>query len=101
VTTATRSDALRDIPTMADFVPGYEASSWIGVSAPRNTPVEITDKLNKEINAGLPAAARRHPFVPDESHRPAADVILDLLEWIGGGDARRQIGLRHETQRTR
>jgi tripartite-type tricarboxylate transporter receptor subunit TctC len=53
VTTATRSDALRDIPTMADFVPGYEASSWIGVSAPRNTPVEITGKLNKEINAGL------------------------------------------------
>ena len=38
---------------MADFVPGYKASSWIGVSAPRNTPVEITDKLNKEINAGL------------------------------------------------
>jgi tripartite-type tricarboxylate transporter receptor subunit TctC len=53
VTTAVRSDALRDIPTVADFVPGYEASGWFGVGAPRNTPVEITDKLNKEINAGL------------------------------------------------
>jgi tripartite-type tricarboxylate transporter receptor subunit TctC len=38
---------------MADFVPGYEVSGWFGVGAPRNTPIEITDKLNKEINAGL------------------------------------------------
>jgi tripartite-type tricarboxylate transporter receptor subunit TctC len=53
VTTAARSDALRDIPTMADFVSGYEASGWFGIGAPRNTPKEITDKLNKEINAGL------------------------------------------------
>ena len=53
VTTAVRSDALRDIPTMADFVPGYEVSLWFGIGAPRNTLVEITDKLNKEINAGL------------------------------------------------
>ena len=42
-----------DIPTVGDFVPGYEASSWFGVGAPRNTPTEIVDKLNKEINAGL------------------------------------------------
>jgi tripartite-type tricarboxylate transporter receptor subunit TctC len=53
VTTATRSDALPDIPTMAEFVPGYEASGWFGVGAPRNTPSEIIDKLNKEVNAGL------------------------------------------------
>ena len=53
VTTAARSDALREIPTMADFVPGYEASTWFGVGAPKNTPGEIVDKLNKEINAGL------------------------------------------------
>jgi tripartite-type tricarboxylate transporter receptor subunit TctC len=53
VTTATRSDALPDIPTMAEFVPGYEASGWFGVGAPRNTPSEIIDKLNTEINAGL------------------------------------------------
>jgi tripartite-type tricarboxylate transporter receptor subunit TctC len=53
VTTSTRSSALPDIPTVAEFVPGYEASFWIGIGAPKNTPVEIVDKLNKEINAGL------------------------------------------------
>jgi tripartite-type tricarboxylate transporter receptor subunit TctC len=53
VVTATRSDALPDIPTVAEFVPGYEASSWYGVGAPKATPVEIVEKLNKEINAGL------------------------------------------------
>jgi len=53
VTSVTRSDALPDIPTVAEFVPGYEASAWFGVGAPRNTPVEIIDKLNKEVNAGL------------------------------------------------
>ena len=53
VTTTTRSAALPDIPTVGDFVPGYEASAWGGIGAPRNTPVEIIDKLNKEINAAL------------------------------------------------
>jgi tripartite-type tricarboxylate transporter receptor subunit TctC len=53
VTAATRSDALPDIPTVGEFVPGYEASFWFGIGAPRNTPVEIVAKLNTEINAGL------------------------------------------------
>jgi tripartite-type tricarboxylate transporter receptor subunit TctC len=53
VTTSTRSEVLPDIPTMGDFLPGYEASIWFGVGAPRNTPSEIVDRLNKEINAGL------------------------------------------------
>jgi tripartite-type tricarboxylate transporter receptor subunit TctC len=53
VTTATRADALPDIPTVAEFVPGYEASQWYGVGVPKDTPTEIVDKLNKEINAGL------------------------------------------------
>jgi tripartite-type tricarboxylate transporter receptor subunit TctC len=53
VTTATRSEALADLPTVGDFVPGYEASGWFGVGAPRNTRSEIIDKLNKEINAAL------------------------------------------------
>jgi tripartite-type tricarboxylate transporter receptor subunit TctC len=53
VTTATRSPALPDIPTVADFVPGYEASFWDGIGAPKNTPAEIVDRLNKEINAAL------------------------------------------------
>jgi tripartite-type tricarboxylate transporter receptor subunit TctC len=53
VTTATRLDALPDIPTVGEFVPGYEASNWYGVGIPKNTPADIVDKLNKEINAGL------------------------------------------------
>src|SRR5262245_592345 len=53
VTTATRSEALPDVPTMSEFVPGFEASIWLGIGAPRNTPAEIVDRLNKEINAGL------------------------------------------------
>src|SRR5262249_49037825 len=52
VTTATRSPALPDIPSVGEFVPGYEANSWHGVCAPRNTPTEIIDRLNHEINAG-------------------------------------------------
>jgi tripartite-type tricarboxylate transporter receptor subunit TctC len=53
VTTMTRSDALPDIPTVGNVLPGFEASTWFGAGAPRNTPPEIVDKLNKEINAGL------------------------------------------------
>jgi tripartite-type tricarboxylate transporter receptor subunit TctC len=53
VTTATRSETLPDLPTVGDFVPGYEASTWYGVSAPRDTPVQIVDQLNKEINVAL------------------------------------------------
>jgi tripartite-type tricarboxylate transporter receptor subunit TctC len=53
VTTATRLEALPEIPTVSDFLPSYEASGWYGVGAPKNTPTEIVDKLNKEINAAL------------------------------------------------
>ena len=53
VTTATRSEALPDIPTIGDFVPGFEASQWVGLGAPKNTRSEIIGKLNTEINAGL------------------------------------------------
>jgi tripartite-type tricarboxylate transporter receptor subunit TctC len=53
VTTTRRSEALPDLPTVAEFVPGYEASTWYGVGAPKPTPAEIVEKLNKEINAGL------------------------------------------------
>ena len=53
VTAATRSDALADVQSLADFVPGYEASGWNGIGAPKSTPVEIIDRLNREINAAL------------------------------------------------
>jgi tripartite-type tricarboxylate transporter receptor subunit TctC len=53
VTTATRSEALPEIPTIGEFVPGYEASAWFGIGAPRATPIEIVDRLNREINVGL------------------------------------------------
>ncbi len=53
VTSATRLDVLPDVPTVADFVPGYEASGFAGIGAPKNTPADIIDMLNKELNAGL------------------------------------------------
>jgi tripartite-type tricarboxylate transporter receptor subunit TctC len=53
VTTAMRSEALPELPTVADFIPGYEASSWQGIVVPKNTPTEIIEKLNTQINFGL------------------------------------------------
>ena len=69
VTTATRSEALPDIPTVSDFVPGYEASTWFGVGAPRGTPAEIVDKLNTEINASL-ADPKLHARLADVGVEP-------------------------------
>jgi tripartite-type tricarboxylate transporter receptor subunit TctC len=70
VTGATRSDALPDLPTVGDSIPGYEASSIYGIGAPRNTPAEIVDKLNKEVNGarrpqneGAPRRSRWHAAV--------------------------------------
>jgi tripartite-type tricarboxylate transporter receptor subunit TctC len=53
VTTATRSALLPDLPTVGDFVPGYEATAWYGLAAPKDTPAEIVATLNRELNAGL------------------------------------------------
>ena len=53
VTSATRSEVLPDLPTVGEFVPGYEAAGWFGVCAPKKTPAEIVDRLNQEVNAGL------------------------------------------------
>ena len=53
VTTATRSDALPDIPTVGEFLPGYEGSNWYGLGVPKATPAEIVNKINKEVNAAL------------------------------------------------
>jgi tripartite-type tricarboxylate transporter receptor subunit TctC len=53
VTTSTRSEVLPDVPPVGDSVPGYEASTWYGVGAPKNTPTEIIEKVNREINSIL------------------------------------------------
>jgi tripartite-type tricarboxylate transporter receptor subunit TctC len=53
VTTATRADVLPEVPVMGDFVPGYEASGWLGFGVPKDTPAAIIDMLNSEVNAGL------------------------------------------------
>ena len=53
ITTATRSQALPDVPTVSEIVPGYEASVWFGIGAPRNTSAGIVERLNRELNAGL------------------------------------------------
>jgi len=53
VTTSKRSEVLPELPTVAEFVPGYEASFWAGIGAPRKTPADIIDRLNREINVAL------------------------------------------------
>ena len=63
VTSETRLDALPDLPTVADFVPGYESSAWYGLGAPKNTPAEIIDRLNKEVNAILADPKSKARFV--------------------------------------
>jgi tripartite-type tricarboxylate transporter receptor subunit TctC len=72
VTTANRSEVLADLPTVSEFVPNYEASNWYGIGAPRNSPAEIIDKLNKAINAVL-------------ADREMRARITDLGETVLGG----------------
>jgi tripartite-type tricarboxylate transporter receptor subunit TctC len=62
VTASTRADVLPDIPTIAEFVEGYEASNWTGVGAPKNTPAEVIDRLHTEINRGLADAGLKKQF---------------------------------------
>ena len=62
VTSASRAEMLPELRTVGDFVPGYEASQWYGIGVPRNTPVEIVDKLNKEINAAIADPAMKARF---------------------------------------
>jgi len=81
VTSAARSDVLPDIPTVGDFVPGYEGTGWQGVGAPRNTPAEIIDKLNKEINAGL-ADPRMKARIADLGYTVFASSPADFSTFI-------------------
>jgi len=81
VTTATRSDALPELPTVSEVVPGYEASSWFGIAAPKSTPVEIIDRLNKEVNAGLAESKIRARLV-DMGGMPLAGSPSDFRRLI-------------------
>jgi hypothetical protein len=76
LTTAARSDASPDIPTVGEFMPGYEASYWSGIGAPKDTPAEIIDKLNREINAAFADPNLRFvtvaPAVRDQPPRGSA-----------------------------
>jgi len=81
VTTTSRSEALPDVPTMGDYVPGYDASTWFGVGAPKNTPVEIIDRLNKEINAGLADPKLKARFT-DLGSTPFASTPSDFAKLI-------------------
>ena len=63
VTSATRQAVLPDTPPIGEFVPGYEGTAWFGIGAPKNTPKDIVDKLNKEINAGLADATLKARLV--------------------------------------
>jgi len=81
VTTAMRSELLPDVPTVGDFLPGFEASAWWGVGAPKNTPAEIVDKLNKEINAGL-ADTKVKARLADMGATPLAGSSADFGKLI-------------------
>jgi tripartite-type tricarboxylate transporter receptor subunit TctC len=81
VTTEQRSPALPDIPAVAEFVPGYEASQWYGIGAPRNTPAEIVAKLNGEINAGLADAGMKAQFA-DLGETPLGGSSGDFAKLI-------------------
>jgi len=81
VTAATRSPALPDIPTVGEFVPGYEASAWQGIGAPKNTPTEVIEKLNKEINATL-AAPGMKARLANLGEVPLAMTPADVSKFI-------------------
>jgi tripartite-type tricarboxylate transporter receptor subunit TctC len=81
VTSATRSAALPDAPTVGEFVPGYEATAWFGIGAPRNTPADIIAKLNGEINAGL-ADAKIKDRVADMGGEPMPMSPADFAKFI-------------------
>jgi tripartite-type tricarboxylate transporter receptor subunit TctC len=82
VTTAMRSPELPEVPSVGEFVPGYEASSWQGIGAPRDTPAEIIDVLNKEINAGLADTKMKARFAALGGYTPFASSPAELRKFI-------------------
>jgi tripartite-type tricarboxylate transporter receptor subunit TctC len=98
VTTETRSQALLDIPTVGEFVPGYEATVWDGVGVPRNTPTEVIDKLNREINAAL-ADPKMKERLADLGATVFASSPAELTKLIAGetekwGEVIRAVGIK-------
>jgi tripartite-type tricarboxylate transporter receptor subunit TctC len=81
VTSATRSAALPDVPTVGEYVPGYEATAWVGIGAPRNTPPDIVAKLNGEINAGL-ADAKIKERLADMGGEPMPMSSAEFAQFI-------------------
>jgi tripartite-type tricarboxylate transporter receptor subunit TctC len=100
VTTAQRSDMFPDIPAVGEFLPGYDASGWSGIGAPRATPAEIIDRLNKEINAGLGDAKLKAQFaalgsetVPSTSAEYEEIIVVETEKW---GKVIREVGIKAE-----
>jgi tripartite-type tricarboxylate transporter receptor subunit TctC len=81
VTTASRAEVLPDLPPIAEFVPGYEASQWYGMSAPKNTPTEIISLINREINAGLADPKTRARFT-EIGGEPLVDTPSEFGKFI-------------------
>jgi tripartite-type tricarboxylate transporter receptor subunit TctC len=83
VTTDKRLDVLPDVPAMAEFLPGYEASGWYGIAAPKATPADIVERLNNEINAGL-ADAKTRERLADLGCLVFAGSPADFEKFIAG-----------------
>src|SRR5262245_39193596 len=82
VTTAMSSPELPDVPAIGEFVPGYEASGWQGIGAPRDTPPEVIDILNKEINTGLADTKMKARFADAGGYTPFASSPAELRKFI-------------------
>src|SRR5215470_6509255 len=82
VTTAMRSPELPEVPAVGEFVPGFEASGWQGIGAPKNTPAEVIDLLNKEINAGLADTKMKARFADAGGYLPFASSPAEFRKFI-------------------
>jgi tripartite-type tricarboxylate transporter receptor subunit TctC len=82
VTTATRSEVLPDIPTLGDFLNGYEMTGWLGVGVPTNTPSELVEKLNREINGGLADLTMKARLAVDVGYTPFVSSPADFRKFI-------------------